>query len=605
MDSKKKKRVEPLSEIEFQNSLKNFCSKLEIPEKGQGVFQNPENIREALEGINILLHDNIHFHSKINTHWLMGQILPHLSSADDEIINLALTSLKTMFLSKERKIHFLQDPENEPLLKAASMHPNERVRQLLFVVLGSLTEDLSSCEHLYVGNGLEMLLSGISDDSLSVFKEVKNILMKTARLDPASSSKGLSLIFTNQKLISKFKTYLQPASSSIKKLRVYELFCEMSTQVSENAFKFCVESGIFVLFFEELLNDASTTSTSTTTTENEVSSLDLLTLLNLFECLKEFGKTRYSKEYIISSGIIDKLLERYMVKEFNNEIVSFLLRLVVDFAGNVVSTSSDELFNLSIHEDTFLKILGNLDLEVSQLVTNSDNDVKDGELQKGEKIGSLSSASVSKRDKLEVEMKLKELTITVIATLCSHSIDAIEIFLKQPKSMENFLCPLKQVSDSDLSVAVLHSLGSIFETANLKMEKPLQSLYHQLDAIMIQHWNEGLISCVMSLLSKPFHHQRMACLHFLKGLSNQPFGVELLMSYPGYLMQFLLNRETELMKDGKEWKFAIVETTMRTWKNKNTAILTTLQQEKLKSYLLEGPFFVPVEGNVLVEDKVE
>jgi hypothetical protein len=86
-------------------------------------------------------------------------------------------------------------------------------------------------------------------------------------------------------------------------------------------------------------------------------------------------------------------------------------------------------------------------------------------------------------------------------------------------------------------------------------------------------------------------------------MSNHVWGVQLLMSYPGYY-EFITNRSTENTKPGKEWKWTIIQTSVKTVSRDHAALDITRTKE-LELYVKLGAFYHKAENQVDVGEKAE
>lgn len=108
-------------------------------------------------------------------------------------------------------------------------------------------------------------------------------------------------------------------------------------------------------------------------------------------------------------------------------------------------------------------------------------------------------------------------------------------------------------------------------------------------------------SILMSILRQPFRDLQLAGLHFLLSLAPyQWFQVEM-QGHPGFL-EYLLDRQTQEDKEGKELKYEIVHTLV----GSGTAeeVFGAPDYLKLRQYDMEGPFFVISETVVATEGSV-
>jgi len=96
---------------------------------------------------------------------------------------------------------------------------------------------------------------------------------------------------------------------------------------------------------------------------------------------------------------------------------------------------------------------------------------------------------------------------------------------------------------------------------------------------------------LMGSLKAPIPTIRHAVFSVMAAVAEQPtgWGIRLLWGYSGF-REFILDRRTETNKEGKEWKFAVIESTNRC---DSKSILGDDLVEELQDYLKHGPFYTP------------
>ena len=100
----------------------------------------------------------------------------------------------------------------------------------------------------------------------------------------------------------------------------------------------------------------------------------------------------------------------------------------------------------------------------------------------------------------------------------------------------------------------------------------------------------------------------------MKALAAFDWGVKLLFTFPGY-PEWLIDRRTELTKEGKIEKFEVVKAIVQNSFAKTSACrgcvwcvsplpdLVDAEYRKLERFLREGVFYSKSEAQVLVDDK--
>ena len=98
----------------------------------------------------------------------------------------------------------------------------------------------------------------------------------------------------------------------------------------------------------------------------------------------------------------------------------------------------------------------------------------------------------------------------------------------------------------------------------------------------------------MKFLDQPFPDLRHATFHAVQTLARHPWGVKALFAYPGFL-EFIVNRGTETTKEGKEWKYAIIESIVmgeKEYDNRAREALGEAAFDQRVAYLTEGVHYV-------------
>lgn len=95
---------------------------------------------------------------------------------------------------------------------------------------------------------------------------------------------------------------------------------------------------------------------------------------------------------------------------------------------------------------------------------------------------------------------------------------------------------------------------------------------------------------LMGQLKAPIEPIRNAVYDVLAAVAEQRsgWGLRTLFGHGGF-QELMLNRRTEMSKEGKEWKFAVVEAAMRC---EDKGILADELLEELTKFLKQGPFYV-------------
>jgi len=96
-------------------------------------------------------------------------------------------------------------------------------------------------------------------------------------------------------------------------------------------------------------------------------------------------------------------------------------------------------------------------------------------------------------------------------------------------------------------------------------------------------------------LDQPFNELRYAVFSVIKSLVLHPWGVKSVFALPTFI-GFLVNRNSETTKVGKEWKFAVIQTVVENQAtNHADQVLGDDAFSHLSRYLTEGVFYVRAE----------
>jgi len=107
---------------------------------------------------------------------------------------------------------------------------------------------------------------------------------------------------------------------------------------------------------------------------------------------------------------------------------------------------------------------------------------------------------------------------------------------------------------------------------------------------------------LLIFLPSPFAELKSAVYDCFNGLAAHFWGFKLLLETPGFY-QFILTRNTEELKEVKEWKFTIVQTMNETLK-KDKSLLDVTRRKEIELFLKDGVFFVPTENAMQISTEM-
>jgi len=109
------------------------------------------------------------------------------------------------------------------------------------------------------------------------------------------------------------------------------------------------------------------------------------------------------------------------------------------------------------------------------------------------------------------------------------------------------------------------------------------------------------VKMVMSLVFQPFPELRYAVYDFLSSLAKLNWGVAEEFKYPGFY-EWMVNRETDDTKSGKEWKYLLIQNVTQTAK-RFPELLDKAQQAELTKFVKAGVFWKDAEARMEVATK--
>lgn len=134
-------------------------------------------------------------------------------------------------------------------------------------------------------------------------------------------------------------------------------------------------------------------------------------------------------------------------------------------------------------------------------------------------------------------------------------------------------------------------LGDLFHISTKDLDAPLTERIFNLC-----NRTTPILPLLIQIAKQPFVDLRLASYRCLLEMCRSTWAISALNNEPGFL-EFLLNRSTEKDKEGKESKFAIIQTICDDAEQTKT-ILGNVNFLKLRRYLNEGVFYVEPEANV-------
>lgn len=287
---------------------------------------------------------------------------------------------------------------------------------------------------------------------------------------------------------------------------------------------------------------------------NEMNKDDILIRLNCLELISDLAMVDHGLVYLDQQGIVQKL-ETMMASVESDPMASFLVPGLMKFFGGVARYHPKEICS---GNSTFVNT-------VFENLSSSDQNLCSIAIQTVGFIGS------------SIEGKL--------------ALDKLGNKMKQGLQYIG-----KAIRDAPSSMR-LHALHTTASLIKLEVQDQTTEFLE-----MTENWfsllNSKSFDIIMGIAQQPFTDLRISAHEVLTSLAMQSWGQKLMNNYPGF-NEYLLDRSTEKVKEGKDSKFEII---------KVLADSPTTVEEfgqpyyvKLKAYVLAGPYFVQTQSEVAFE----
>lgn len=321
------------------------------------------------------------------------------------------------------------------------------------------------------------------------------------------------------------------AISDVVRFRVYEIVVNIARD-SKDSLQSLVQSGLIFSLISELDND------------------DVLLKLNVLELLSDLGTSEHGLSFLDIQGVIQKIsLTLTTVNE--DPLANLILPGLLKFFGKVAHWKPME--TQCQYPDAFnilLEVINAGDLSTLGVAYDT--------------LGHIASTSIGKCALQKLEQRLFS-TLKIIGTQLAML--PTELRVRGINCIENMIrVDLKDQNNNICS--------------------------------LVQSWFSALCDEPLNMFVKyaqnPFIEIRCAGLGVLHALSEQQWGQELIKNCPG-LIEFLLDRRIEPVKESKEIKYAIVKAlSTSTTFSENTLL-------QLQQFVREGPFYVQAVTEVAIE----
>jgi hypothetical protein len=195
-----------------------------------------------------------------------------------------------------------------------------------------------------------------------------------------------------------------------------------------------------------------------------------------------------------------------------------------------------------------------------------------------------------------------KVALKAIGIVCASSVDAFSHLLNKNSTLtqdgKKYTQFIEKSSDVEIFTTFVHSLGQILHSTIVPSEM-LEAFVKEIDA---QLHDSTLAKQISKQIRDPFPEQRLATYYVIDGLGKHLWGIALLVQQFPLFVDFMIDRNTEVSKELKDTKYAVVETFWNTLyvANDDKQIISSLDKAKLKLYLQRGPLYVHAEAAVAI-----
>jgi len=169
----------------------------------------------------------------------------------------------------------------------------------------------------------------------------------------------------------------------------------------------------------------------------------------------------------------------------------------------------------------------------------------------------------------------------------------------------DFIEKLVQMIRSSQSNIRIRSIGCLADLFHISTHDSTASNAPSLTEQIYRLCNRvfSILPILVQIAKQPFVDLRLAAYRCFLELTRSPWALHAMNAEPGFL-EFLLNRSTEKDKEGKEAKFAIIQSICQNGEEAKSA-LGNVNYLKLRRYVNEGAFYVEPEANVAFDGSNE
>nr|XP_023016451.1 26S proteasome non-ATPase regulatory subunit 5-like [Leptinotarsa decemlineata] len=280
----------------------------------------------------------------------------------------------------------------------------------------------------------------------------------------------------------------------------------------------------------------------------ELKSNDVLLRMNVVELLTQLGLSHHGFIFLDKSGVLGELFA--MIEDEEQPLTVQLCEPgILKFFGNMARNKPIEL--LSKYPKFFDRLFSNLESGNLTIV--------------GISLDTLGTIGLSGAGKCALQSTGNRITYAIKTVIKLLPSLPTEVRMRALNCLENLLSVTETVTD----------LTQITRKWYLMFgDEPME--------------------LILRYAKNPFSEIKLAGLGLLHALANQTWGQEEINNTPG-LVEYLLDRNTETVKECKEMKYGIIKLLA------NSSIFDSPTTNRLREYVKEGPFYVHVITEIAFE----
>jgi len=520
----------------------------------------------SLEQTQRLFHANTHLNMN-NLFYIFSEINNNTDDStaqtDDLLIKNDTTDIFEKFLSSYNNIGHLLEAFNKELTDLYSNAGCEKLQSMCLERFCFLIKQVRCGgayplvnPSIYLCDLMPLIISNIQHNGSGYAALVSKFLCEIAQLNTIELH-GPTLVF-NSHNVNVLREILN--KDSVQFFRIFEIIVALSS-ICENVLNNCESEFHLNRLIEAFLYEGT----------------DILSKLNLIELLKDLAITKHGFTFLDRNSHLQRLITYLDTCEKSDDAMEAMAR---------------DLFVPAVK-----KLFGHLAFINPRDILRSYSKFFDMILQSLDK-----SISVSNENKDNICLSLEILTL-VFKNPTSKKVvfDRYEQYLNDSMLPQIFNFIKYKISDVKMkAISLFESLMHLSYSDEFGL-KAISQLNQAIFQNFLQQ-DANFLDYLLHTVKQPFYDTRIAILKIFISFFGNDWAVEYVFQNENLnaaFMQYLLDRSTELEKEGRLAKFDLVKTIVNlVCVNK---IVPLNQLELLNRYVREGPFFMQRQAAVAFE----